>query len=205
MPPRPKNESLQERRLEQAQRMLDRIRKQEEKARQLVELELKRLEAMRSGQEDQLSSAVGVQPEITSASPTAFQSQYDQFDSTLSNRRLTQDSGDVLSADMLKSPDDNVPSFSYADNDQHWETLRRDPGVKVYISGYYYSSGAQTKQYEYELGSTNIPISRGDMIEVPVHRQGHNDGKFLSGHDRRFVVTDIYTNEKFKPYHDVAW
>ncbi len=205
---RPKNVALQERALAEAQRKLDRAEKIRAEMIKQVELEMQRLNEMKEVQEDFTQSG-GTEPSLTNVSPSTFQSQFEQFNTTRSNERLKLPGNDSASPmdyiGKLLTPKDDEPSYSTSDRDEHWQHLTEDPGKKVYVSGYYYSSGANTKRYEYELGSTQLPISVGDMVSAPVHNHGHNDGKFLRGHDRRFVVTDIYTKEKFHPYHDTIW
>lgn len=202
---RPKNIALQEQVLAEAQKKLERIDKMRAEMAKQVELEMKRLNEMREIQEDFTQNA-GTTPSLSGAAPATFESQFDKFKTTKSNERLTTIGNEGIDfTGKLRTPKEDTPFYRTSDRDEHWQRLDSNPGKTVYISGYYYSSGQNTKQYEYILGSSQLPISVGDMIRVPVHNAGHNDGKFLSGHDRRFIVTDIYSKEKFKPYHDVAW
>lgn len=82
------------------------------------------------------------------------------------------------------------------------------PGKPVYVSGYYYSSGPQTKRYEYQLNqesySESNPIKVGDMIEAPVHLAGWHEGRQNNPHwhNRRFIVESIHTKAEFPRYHD---
>ena len=207
---RPKNIALQERALAEAQKKLDRIEKMRAEMAKQVELEIQRLNDMLEVQEDFVSSPETT-PSLGQSTGAAFQSQYDKFREVDSDTRLksTNDSGEVAraieAAGTLLTQATDTPMYRTSDRDQHWDTLTTDPGTAVYVSGYYYSSGAHTKHYEYQLGSTQLPLSVGDMVSAPVHYQGHGDGKFLAGHDRRFIVTDIYTNNKFTEYHDIIW
>jgi hypothetical protein len=203
---RAKNVSLQEQALANAQRKLDRIEKMRAEMIKQVELEMERLAEMEAAPADFASSGPTTEPPLTQSAPTNFQSQFDKFNTTPNAERLrgTNEKGTPLNfPGILTKPPDDKPSFSFASGDEHWSTLREDPGKKVYVSGYYYSSGSHTKRYEYELDSPALPISVGDMVSAPVHYQGHLDGKMLKGHDRRFIVTDIYSKNRFTPYHDV--
>jgi|GEM_PF-4723122 len=207
---RPKNVALQERALAEAQKKLERVEKMRAEMAKQVELEIQRLNEMREAQEDFTSSSETT-PNLGQSTGATFQSQYDQFRDVDSNTRLksTADSGTVArtieAAGTLLTQETDTPMYRTSDRDQHWETLTTDPGRAVFVSGYYYSSGAHTKHYEYQLGSTQLPISVGDMVSAPVHHKGHGDGKFLAGHDRRFIVTDIYSENKFDEYHDIIW
>jgi len=213
---RPRNITLQERALSEAQKKLDRIDRMRDEMAKQVELEQKRLEEMRQVAEDFTTGTQPVtNPSLSSATPASFQSQYDQHSSTLSNERLKTgaDGEGIVSAVIdkaqeslgVKPPTSNQSFYRTSDRDEHWIALATDPGKAVFVSGYYYSSGETTKRYEYILGSTQLPISVGDMVQAPVHSSGHGDGRFLRGHDRRFIVTDIYSKNKFQPYHDVIW
>lgn len=205
---RPKNITLQERVVAESQKKLARIAKMHEEMKRQVEVEMQRLNEMREQQEqlaDNMNS--GAMPSLGNAAPMSFQSQFDQFSKTKSNERLKPigNDGAIDFTGKLTAPQNDQPFHRTSDRDEHWSTLATNPGKTVYVSGYYYSSGATTKRYEYILGSTQLPISVGDMVQAPVHSSGHGRGEFLQGHDRRFIVTDIYTKEKFHPYHDVVW
>jgi hypothetical protein len=198
------DKSQQQRRLEQAERMLKRIQDQEEKARKLVELERQRLDAFIAAQDAALQGPADVIPGLSSASPAGFNSQYDQFGNTLSSKRLSAEPADILRSDLLQTPRPmaNKESYSFGDQDTHFETLGSYPGVPVYASGYYFSSG-DVKRYEYKVEPSAYPISIGDQVMAPVHLKGyHQSGNPRHTHDRRFIVTDIYTRERFLPYHD---
>ncbi len=204
---RPRNVSLQEQRLAQAQKQLERIEKMRQQMEKQVELEMQRLQEMKDVPKDFTQSST-TEPQLSNSSPTSFQSMFYQFDQTKSNERLIKASSTNKGIDFtgkLEPPKDDESYYRTSDRDQHWDRLTTNPGTQVYVEGYYYSSGAGTKKYEYVLGSTQLPIAVGDMVQAPVHSSGHGDGQFLQGHDRRFIVTDIYTKEKFHPYHDVIW
>lgn len=212
---RPKNITLQERALAEAQRKLERIDKMRAEMAKQVELEQNRLEDMRQIAEDFTSGIpASTEPNLTQAAPSGFESQFDRFKTTNANERLKTIGNEGIgtqtfdvTADKLKTtaPTANESFYRTNDRDEHWQSLTTDPGKTIYVSGYYFSSGVGSGEYEYILGSTQLPIRVGDMIRAPVHNKGHGDGKFLSGHDRRFIVTDIYSKEKFTPYHDVVW
>lgn len=205
---RPKNVTLQEQVVAEAQKKLARIEKMHEEMKKQVEIEMQRLNEMRE-QQEQLAQNMnaGTIPSLGNASPMSFQSQFDQFSETKSNERLKPigNNSVIDFTGKIPMPENDQPFYRTSDRDEHWSTLNTNPGKTVYVSGYYYSSGPSTKRYEYILGSTQLPISVGDMVQAPVHSSGHGKGEFLQGHDRRFIVTDIYTKEKFHPYHDVVW
>lgn len=199
------NIALQEKALAEAQRQLERIEKMRETMAKQVELEMQRLNEMRERPQD-FTQSPGTTPSLSTAMPGQFASQFDKFRTTASNERLEPvGPTEIDFTGKLAPPQNDMPVFRTSDKDEHYTSLTTDPGKMIYISGYYYSSGSDTKRYEYILGSARLPIAVGDMIEVPVHGSGHGDGRFLKGHDRRFVVTDIYTKPKFTHYHDVAW
>ena len=205
---RPKNIALQERALAEAQKKLARIEKMHEEMIKQVELEMQRLNDMREHQEELTQGMqAGTTPSLSSATPMSFQSQFDKFNETKSNERLKPIGNDstIDFTGKLPLPQNDQPFYRTSDRDEHWQTLNENPGKTVYVSGFYFSSGSSSKRYEYLLGSTQLPISVGDMVQAPVHSSGHNKGEFLQGHDRRFIITDIYTKEKFHPYHDVIW
>lgn len=223
---RPRNIALQERAVADAQKKLERIDRMRAEMAKQVELEQKRLEEMRRQADDFTMGVSETLPSLGASNPEGFQSQYDKFTTSPANSRLTQignegitinppplptgaqrqrsDAGTSDNTEKLQRPGNN-DYWSYFDRDQHFTELTEDPNKPVYVSGYYFSDGAGTKEYEYMIGSTQLPLRVGDMIHAPVHSSGHNDGKFLTGHDRRFIVTDIYTEPKFKSYHDVIW
>lgn len=223
-----RNIALQERTVAEAEKKLARIERMREEMARQVELEQKRLEEMRRMADDftAANAAALPQPPLGDSQPESFQSQYDKFTNSSTNTRLTQigNEGLVINPPKLATGSQaeaeaagtsgknealkqqgNADYFSYFDRDQHFTELTQDPNQPVYVSGYYYSSGQDSGEYEYEIGSTQLPLRVGDMVQAPVHSSGHNDGRFLVGHDRRFIVTDIYTQPKFKPYHDVIW
>lgn len=214
---RPKNIALQERVLAEAQRKLERIEKMRAEMAKHVELEQKRLEEMRQAAADFTASqnkAPLTEPNLSQSAPAGFDSQFDQFKTTKSNERLQPIGNEGIGSQTIEnftgkldvpSPTANESFYRTSDRDEHWQQLSTDPGKTVFVSGYYYSSGSGSGKYEYILGSTQLPIRVGDMVQAPVHSSGHGDGKFLKGHDRRFIVTDIYSKEKFRPYHDVIW
>lgn len=218
---RPRNIALQERAVKEAQEKLNRIERMREQMAQQVALEQKRLDEMRRQATDFTRSKADelAQPSASASIPEGFQSQFDRFNTTPSNKRLETIGNEGIDIKIPESPSNPEPTklaggaqptqnqtfYRTSDQDQHWLKLNTDPGTAVYVSGYYYSSGEMSKRYEYQLGSTQLPIAVGDMVMAPVHSQGHGDGKFLAGHDRRFIITDIYSKEKFRPYHDVLW
>ena len=229
---RPRNIALQEKAVEDAQRKLNRIERMREEMAKQVQLEMKRLEDMRQQANDltKANEDALTQPNLSKSTQESFESQFEQFNTTPSIDKLKQGgtgidirlpilptgkaadnrnagigNGENNPLEADGKPLDNVSFYRTSDQDQHFTTLTADPGTAVYVSGYYYSSGQDSKRYEYQLGSTQLPLSVGDMVQAPVHSQGHLDGKFMKGHDRRFIVTDIYTKEKFKPYHDILW
>ncbi len=203
----PKNISLQERALARAQKELERAERIREQMAKQVELEMKRLEQLREGTAD-FTRPAGTHPSLTSAAPAQFQSQYDQYNDVLSKDRLYPLSNGMRDAfdfaDKLKVPDTTGQTYHQADRDMHWTTLETDPGTNVYASVYYLSAKGERKEYEYEVEATALPLKVGDLVQAPVHHQGHPGQRpgILAGHDMRAVVTDIYSKEKFHPYHD---
>lgn len=219
---RPRNVALQEQKLKEAQANLARVEKMREQMAKQVAVEQKRLDEMRQRATDFTKSRTDElpRPSMSASKPEGFESQFDRFNMTPSNARLESIGREGIDirmpwVDQLDPPApilggggkplENVTSFRTSDRDQHFTELNSDPGMAVYVSGYYETSGVGSKRYEYQLGSTQLPIRVGDMVLAPVHSQGHGDGKFLVGHDKRFIVTDMYTEMKFKPYHDVIW
>lgn len=231
---RPRNIALQEKAVEEAQRKLNRIEKMREEMAKQVQLEMQRLEEMRQQASDftRANADSLTTPSLSSSAPSTFQSQFDQFHTTPTQKLESMDKRGV-DIEMINSPTgqqannlkagnktgidlgpletvnenplQNQSFYRNSDRDLHFLSLATDPGTAIFVSGYYYSSGQGSKRYEYQLGSSQLPINVGDMVKAPVHSSGHNDGKFLKGHDRRFIITDIYTKEKFEPYHDVIW
>ncbi len=231
---RPRNIALQEKAVEEAQRKLNRIEKMRDEMARQVQLEMKRLEEMRQHASDftRANADSLTNPSLSSSAPNTFQSQFDQFRTTtvsklepmdklgvdieIANSPTGQQANNLNAGNKTGidpgpletvngNPLQNQSFYRNSDRDEHFLSLATDPGTAIFVSGYYYSSGQDSKRYEYQLGSTQLPISVGDMVKAPVHSSGHNDGKFLKGHDRRFIITDIYTKEKFEPYHDVIW
>ena len=207
---RPKNVALQERRLAELQKQLDRIEKMRADMAKQVELEMQRLNEMREIP-DNFTNNTETLPSLNQSSGAGIRPQYDQFRDMDSNARLKpiEDGGAVAkaieTAGTLLKQETDTPVYRTSDRDMHWDEVTTDPGVPLFVSGYYYSSGEDTKRYEYMIGSTMLPLKVGDMVSAPVHSKGHGDGAFLKGHDRRFIVTDIYTQQKFHEYHDVIW
>lgn len=103
------------------------------------------------------------------------------------------------------SPTQNDSFPSNADRSKHWDTMNVDPGGPIYVSGYYYSSGAGSKEYEYRVGLSLMPFKVGDMVDAVVHPGGHSGSYFNPGWDRRFIITDIYNAPKYGGDHDVIW
>lgn len=112
---------------------------------------------------------------------------------------------DATYAQKLPTEDTtDVPMYRSADMDNHYDAVRNSNGEPLYVSGYYSKSGSTSKTYEYLLWPTAIPISVGQTVRAPVHPVGYHQGRRTGpGHDLDFVVTDIYTKEKFRPYHDM--
>lgn len=205
----PRAVTRQEQILAEAQKRLDRIEKMREQMLQQVELEMQRLDEMRTVQED-FTQGSGTEPPLSDASPATFQSQFDQFSTTKSNERLKPvgNEGVIDFTGKLDPPKDDTPFYSTGDRDQHWTHLVENPGKPVYVSGRYVSSEHGThaitasKEYEYELSVRALPVSVGDTLRVPVHPTGHSDGRAFSTGHLKLQVTDIYTKAKFHPYHD---
>lgn len=97
----------------------------------------------------------------------------------------------------------NVPTYRAQDNDNHFTEVTNIPGI-MYVSGRYMTDkGMSGKTYEYIPWPTAAPLKVGDIVKAPVHARGYHQGRHTKpGHDLDFVITDIYTAEKFKPYHD---
>lgn len=215
---RPKNIALQERALAEAQRKLERIERMRAEMAKQVELEQKRLEEMRQIADDFTTGNKPIaEPNLSQSAPSSFESQFDKFKTTKSNDRLKSIGNEGIGsqaidtfADKLatRSPTANESFYRTSDRDEHWTELNSYPGKSVYVSGYYYSSGKGTKEYEYKLEPSAYPIKIGDMVQADVHPVGyhtiayHAKGGRDTGHSRRFIITDIYSKKKFYPYHD---
>ncbi len=109
---------------------------------------------------------------------------------------------------LVKAANNTELFSSTAGRAETFSQISAYPGKPVYVSGYYYSSGPQTKRYEYQLNqesySESNPIKVGDMIEAPVHLAGWHEGRQANPHwhNRRFIVESIHTKAEFARYHD---
>lgn len=109
---------------------------------------------------------------------------------------------------LVKAANNTELYSSTAGRAESFSQISAYPGKPVYVSGYYYSSGPQTKRYEYQLNqesySESNPIRVGDMIEAPVHLAGWHEGRQNNPHwhNRRFIVESIHTKPEFPRYHD---
>jgi hypothetical protein len=151
---------------------------------------------------------------MSSTAPPKFQSQFEKFSTTGSNERLKSSGGSTTapsrsgSDEKFKPVQNDDPSYSTGDRDQHWQSLIESPGVPMYISGRYIESDhgrhkiESKKEYEYELSARALPVSVGDVLRVPVHPTGHKGGKDYKTVYLKMQVTDIYTKKKFHEYHD---
>ena len=201
--------SIQEQILLEAQKKLERIEKMREQMARQVELEVQRLNELRDAHEEFIQSG-GEKPSLSQAAPSSFQSQFDQFKTTDSNKRLTPigSKGAVDLSGILQPIKNDEPYYRASDRDEHWASLSEDPGKPVFVSGRYVSTehGSYTissmKEYEYELSTRALPVSVGDTMRVPVHPTGHGDGRAYSTGHLQIMITDIYSKEKFQPYHD---
>ena len=232
---RARNIALQERAVEEAQRKLNRIEKMREEMARQVQLEMKRLEEMRKQASDftRANADSLTTPSLSASAPESFQSQFDKFNTTPA-AKLEQPGKNGVAIDIPSSPTgqqaDNLKAgnktgidlgpletangeplqnqsfYRNSDRDQHWNEINTDPGVPVYVSGYYESSGPASKRYEYRVSSGLVPLKVGDRVDAVVHPGGHNRG-FISNkpHDRRFIITDIYTTQKYSGDHDIIW
>lgn len=116
--------------------------------------------------------------------------------------------GNTDLSDLVKAANNTELYSSTAGRAESFNQISAYPGKPVYVSGYYYSSGPQTKRYEYQLNqesySESNPIKVGDMIEAPVHLAGWHEGRQNNPHwhNRRFIVESIHTKAEFPRYHD---
>ncbi len=204
---RPRNVSLQQQRLAQLQRQFDQAEKVAERLRKQIEIEQANLAKMAETSQELANSlsTPSVTPGQGMSSGANFQAQYDQFSATPSNKRLTTDISQPIQAlGKIEPTKTDEPQYSQTTRAQHWDELKSPPPEPVYVSGYYYSSGEDTKRYEYLLWPGAYPVKVGEMVSAPVHPVGYHQGKQTApGHDRRFIITDIYSQERFVPYHDI--
>lgn len=209
------NDNDMMRRLENANKSYARLqaqieyleRKKNEIQKQIEDYEKQLGQQRKLAEQFSKGDSVDIEPGLSAKAPESFRSQMEQFSDTVANKRLRPIGGDsepyTTGGEAERpAPRTNEPFFFTSDNDTHYESLYEDPGTTIYVSGYYYSSGMNSGEYEYVLSSSMLPIKIGDLIKAPIHIQGHLDGKMLKGWDRRFIITDIYTREKFTPYHD---
>lgn len=201
----------QERALADAQRQLERIERQYEQMKKAVEREMQALNELKEVSTDFTRDNV-MMPSINASSPETFRSQFDKYAQTLSSQRLTSNLEKAnKSVDNLFQQSGTIPMqkteepvYIPSDRAEHYEEVVTPPVEPLYVSGYYYSSGEETKRYEYLAWPGLYPLKVGDMVQAPVHVVGYHQGKTRTpGHDRRFIVTDIYSKERFLPYHDV--
>ena len=235
--------AAQERAVKNAQEKLNRIeRMRDAMARQVAE-EQKRLDQMRQQATDFTYSRADElpRPSGSGAAPNGFESQFDRFGDTPSNRRLQVSGGEGPGSTALQAPErlhgtgedspgtgihtsqgpaqaapplegqdkplQNQSFFRNADRDRHWTELDTDPGTSLYVSGYYLSSGEDSKQYEYQIGYDMLPVKVGETVRAIIHLGGHQahfSNTTGKKHDwyRRFVITDIYSTPKYGGSHD---
>lgn len=221
----------QARKVAQAQQDLDRIERMYEEMKKRVEEETRKLnELIQENQRiaDQLAQPIQTTPPTSARGAFQFRTQYDQFDNTPSNERLTKvDVGTPISSIQaprtrdrrpneidydghLRTPESDKTQYSFADQDIHLEEV--DPASNFsqgyYVSGYYNKSGAGSKEYEYRLlpGAGNVQV--GQTVRAVVHPVGYHTGAYHAGGNRRveheidFTITDIHTERQFLPYMD---
>lgn len=221
----------QEQVLAEAQKKLERIEKMRQQMIAQVEKEMQHLEKLREVQED-FTRSPEIEPRLGASSPTPFQSQFDQFNTTKSNDRLSTIGNEGVGLGVgqtehvqpaskqgsmrtnidftgkLQTPAKDTPYYRNGDRDQHWTSLMDNPGQPVYVSGRYVSSEhgnhaiSAQGEYEYELSSRALPVSVGDILRAPVHPTGHGDGRAFTTSYLQYMVTDIYSTPKFNRYHD---
>jgi len=203
----------QEQILAEAQKKLERAERLREEMVKQVEAEMKRLEEMRDIAENASNfTQGGTWPNLSTASPASFESQYDQFSTTGSNSRLTSGNTQTkpLDIDILQTPQNDGPTYSHSERGNKWTHLNEYPPEEtVYISGRYISTTRSrtpidsSKQYEYKLSTHAVPLAVGDQMIVPVHKSLHRNGR----PDERMLilkVEEIYSNQRFNEYHDIA-
>jgi hypothetical protein len=199
--------TLQERRVEAAQKQLDRLQKMQDDAIREMQRELARLEQLRRNDEQYTDEGpVETIPNLSSSTLDTFRPQYEQYNTVTSNKRLVPTNHGIIPSEGKIEPEIKTEPFIGGDGRTHWDEIDKPPygGEPVYVSGYYYSSGPSTKRYEYLVWPGAYPIKVGDMVQAPVHPVGYHQGKPTApGHDRRYIIEDIYSNEQFKPYHDI--
>lgn len=205
----------QEQRVDEARRRAERAERTHALMVEQVEREVKILDEMLKLQEDFTSSMqnMGTTPNLGNATSPSFKSQFDQFSTNQNNQRLTtgNDKGIDFTGKLITPIETAIqPQYSTRDGSDHWTTLDENPGKKVFVSGRYVSTQhgthrlASPKEYEYELSTRALPVTVGDVLQVPVHPTGHGDGKEFSTSYLNMQVTDIYSTPKFHAYHDIA-
>lgn len=202
--------SRQERMLANAQRQLERIERVREQMLAEIEKQMRELERLQGKSEDFTNSS-NTLPHTGLASPASFQSQFDQFDSTLSNKRLTYGNAPQIpdtGTGLIPRPTNETAVYRPGDYAEHYSTVMENPGKPLYASGRYIMSEhgsfaiTEPKQYEYEVSTRALPLSVGDVVIAPVHPTGHNDGKAFTTNYLQMQITDLYTTPQFTPYHD---
>ncbi len=203
--------SRQEQLLADAQKQVERAKRLMEEAVKRAEREAQILADMQKAQAD-FTVPQGTTPQLSQSSPASFQSQYDQFSSTKSNERLRPATGSPSAFEYIGKPSTpklGDPQYSHGDRDQHWSNLMDMPDKPVYASGRYISSGHGTyaidspKEYEYLVSAAALPLSVGDTVRVPVNPTRPERGKRgLTTAYLQMQITDIYTKERFHPYHN---
>lgn len=200
----PRAVAVQAQRIENAERQARKLQDLLERQLRIIDQENAKMDQLiKDSQEAAARTGMSsTDPPLSSSAPNSFQSQFDQFSSTPSNKRLESISPEVFreAKEVLEPADNSEPSTDQMGN-RHWDELNEDPGVQVYVSGTYPRSKSD-KEYEYKVRPDDLPISTGEVRQAPVHPQG----QFFSGrsqheHYMDFKVGDIYEKEQFHPYH----